>query len=155
MTTTDTSAATPIPSRRERSPVLRSVRAAAAAACALTILALPLLIAACGAQVEGEVAVPGPPGAVVVDQDEYDYYPSYGVYFNPYRHLYYYQDNGVWVNRSGPPGVSVDVLLASPHARMDFHDHPQFHHNEVVRRYPRTWSNNRPAEGHEEHGERR
>lgn len=154
MTIVDLTAPLPTPSR-SRTMLRAAVRTAAAAACALTILAAPLMIAACGGQVEGEVIVPGPPGEVVVGQDEYDYYPAYGVYFNPYRRLYYYQENGVWINRPGPPGVSVDVLLASPHVRMDFHDHPQRHHDEVIRRYPKTWSDHRPAEGHEEHKEER
>jgi hypothetical protein len=129
-------------------------RSAAAALFSLTILVVPLMISACGGQVEGDVTVQGPPDQVVVTQDEYDYYPAYGVYFNPYRRQYYYQDNGAWINRPGPPGVSVAVLLAPPHARMDFHDHPQYHHDEIIRRYPRTW-NQHPGGGHEEHHEER
>jgi hypothetical protein len=149
MTIVDTPAAPPTPPRRERTPMRSAMRTIAGGVLTMTILALPLLITACGGQVEGDVTVQGPPGEVGVAQDEYDYYPAYGVYFNPYRGLYYYQDNGAWINRPGPPGVSVDVLLASPHARMDFHDHPQFHHDAVVQRYPRTWSGH-PAGGEHE-----
>jgi hypothetical protein len=135
---------------RGKSPLRTTVQTAASAAIALSILALPLLIAACGAQVEGDASVPGPPDQVVVTQDEYDYYPAYGVYFNPYRRQYYYQENGGWITAPGPPGVSVDVLLASPHVRTGFRDHPQNHHDEMVRRYPKNWSEHRPAGGHEE-----
>lgn len=155
MTINDQSAAPPTSPRRGRIPPWPVARSAAAAVGVLGFLALPLLIAACGGQVEAEVTIPGPPGAAVVGEDEYDYYPAYGVYFNPYRRQYYYQENGAWINRPGPPGVSVDVLLASPHARMDFHDHPQAHHAEVMKRYPRNWSDHRPAAGHEEHQEER
>jgi len=155
MTIVDKTAAPSTSPRCERTWLCSAAHTAAGAVLSLTILALPLMIAACGGQVEGEVTVQGPPDQVVVAEDEYDYYPAYGVYFNPYRRLYYYQDNGAWINRPGPPGVSVDVLLASPHARMDFHDHPQFHHDEVVRRYPKTWSDHRPAAGHEEHQQER
>jgi hypothetical protein len=154
MTHLDQPAAHPPTLHRERSSFRTAVHSVAGAALCLSILALPLMIAACGAQVEGDVTVQGPPDQVVV-QDEYDYYPAYGVYFNPYRHAYYYQENGAWISRPGPPGVSVDVLMASPHARMDFHDSPQFHHDEVMRRYPKNWSNHRPAGGQEEHQERR
>lgn len=155
MTIVDHAAVPHTSSQRGRTPLRSATRAAAAAVGVLAILAAPLMIAACGGQVEGEVTVQGPPGEVVVGEDAYDYYPAYGVYYNPYRRQYYYQENGAWVNRPGPPGVSVDVLLASPHARMDFHDHPQAHHDEVMKRYPKTWSDHRPAGGHEEHQEER
>ena len=94
-------------------------------------------------------------------QDDYVYYPSYGVYYNGYRHQYYYQDQGAWVSRPGPPGISVDVLLASPSVHMDFHDSPEHHHDAMVQRYPRNWSARRPngsehEQGHDnEHEERR
>lgn len=142
MTTADPASASstsPAPAGSRRRTGMRS---AVIGVLSLIVLAVPLLICACGAQVEGDVTVagpPGPPGAVVVAQDEYDYYPAYGVYFNPYRGQYYYQENGAWVNRPAPPGVSVDVLLASPRVHTDFHDHPQFHHEDMVRRYPRTY----------------
>ena len=77
-------------------------------------------------------------------QDDYIYYPGYDVYYSSYRHQYAYLDGGVWVSRPRPRGVSVDILLASPSVRMDFHDSPARHHAEIVRRYPRNWA---PARG--------
>jgi hypothetical protein len=79
-------------------------------------------------------------GPVVVMQDNYVYYPSYGIYFNSYRNQYAYLDGGVWVSRPEPIGVSVNVLLASPSVRMDFHDSPANHNAAMVRQYPRNWA---------------
>lgn len=87
----------------------------------------------------GEVAVAPPPVGVVV-QDDYVYYPRYGVYYNNYRRNYVYRRGGHWVARPTPPHVSADVVLRSPSVRLDFHDSPANHHHEVVRRYPRHWS---------------
>jgi hypothetical protein len=112
-----------------------------------TVLGAALLttLTGCVAYVDpprAEVAYVGPPPveAAVVIQDDYVYYPGYDVYFNSYRHLYYWQEGGVWVSRPSPRGVSVNVLFASPSVRMDFHDSPAHHHAEVVRRYPRSWA---------------
>jgi hypothetical protein len=77
---------------------------------------------------------------VIVIQDEYVYYPGYDVYYNSRRRQYAYLDGGAWVSRPAPRGVSVDVLLASPSVRMDFHDSPAHHHAMVVRKYPRNWA---------------
>src|SRR5271170_4150653 len=60
----------------------------------------------------------------VVVEDDYVYYPNYGVYYSSSRHQYAYLEGGAWVSRPAPRGVSVDVLLASPSVRMDFHDSP-------------------------------
>src|SRR5271169_15214 len=57
-------------------------------------------------------------------QDDYVYYPSYGVYYSNSRRQYAYLDGGAWVARPAPRGVSVNVLLASPSVRMDYHDSP-------------------------------
>jgi len=73
-------------------------------------------------------------------QDNYVYYPTYGIYFNSYRNQYAYMDGGAWVSRPEPAGVSVNVLLASPSVRMDFHDSPANHSAEMARRYPRNWA---------------
>ncbi len=89
----------------------------------------------------------GPP--VFVEQDDYVYYPSYGVYYSNSRHEYAYQERGAWVSRPEPRGVSVDVLLASPSVRMDFHDSPANHHAAIARQYPRNW-----APSHAEQGQR-
>ena len=87
-----------------------------------------------------------PRGRVVVEpdvfvvEDDYIYYPTYGVYYSSSRHQYAYQERGRWVGRPAPRGVSVNVLLASPSVHMDFHDSPEHHHATVVREYPRNWS---------------
>jgi hypothetical protein len=77
-----------------------------------------------------------PPGT----QDNYVYYPSYGVYYNSSRRQYAYQDRGAWVSRSSPNGVSADVLRASPSVKMDFHDSPGKHQAEMVQKYPKNWT---------------
>jgi len=101
------------------------------------------------------VVVVAPP--VVAVQDNYVYYPSYGVYYNSSRHQYAYLDGGVWALRPAPMGVSVDVLMASPSVKMDFHDSPSNHHAAMAKKYPKNYRATRPdqkAEGHDEHHER-
>jgi hypothetical protein len=71
---------------------------------------------------------------------DYIYYPGYDVYYNSNLHLYAYMDGGTWVSRPEPRGVSIDVLLASPSVRMDFHDSPANHHAEMARQYPKNWT---------------
>jgi hypothetical protein len=77
---------------------------------------------------------------VVVVQDDYIYYPGYQVYYSSSRHEYAYREGRTWVSRPAPRGVSVDVLLASPSVRMDFHDSPANHHAAVVKQYPKNWA---------------
>jgi hypothetical protein len=94
--------------------------------------------------------------AVVVGEDDYVYYPSYGVYYNTSRHQYAYMDGGAWVSRPAPIGVSADVLLASPSVRMDFHDSPANHHADMARRYPKSYQAGRSepkADGRDDHRE--
>jgi hypothetical protein len=86
------------------------------------------------------VVAPAVVVAPVVVQDDYVYYPSYGVYYNSSRHQYAYLEGGAWVSAPAPGGVSVDVLLASPSVHMDFHDSPSKHHAEMVHKYPRNWA---------------
>ncbi len=76
----------------------------------------------------------------VVVEDNYVYYPGYDVYYNSSRHQYAYLEGGAWVARPQPRGVSIDVLLASPSVRMNFHDSPANHHAAMVRQYPRNWA---------------
>ena len=99
---------------------------------------------------------------VFVAQDDYVYYPSYEVYYSVSRRQYAYPEGGVWVARPAPRGVSVDVLLASPSVRMDFHDPLAHHHAAVVQKYPRNWAppvsnqgqkENRKDDQHNDHGE--
>jgi hypothetical protein len=94
--------------------------------------------------------------AVVVPQDDYVYYPSYGVYYSSHRRQYAYLDRGAWVSRPAPHGVSVDVLRASPSVKMDFHDSPANHHAAMVQKYPKNWAPGRANEGHrdDEHGQK-
>ena len=87
---------------------------------------------------------------VVVVQDDYVYYPDYEIYYSSSRHQYAYMEGGAWVARPGPRGVSVDVLLASPSVRMDFHDSPAHHHAAVVQKYPRNWAPSGSNQGQKE-----
>jgi hypothetical protein len=80
-----------------------------------------------------------PPPPVYV-QDDYVYYPGYEVYYSNRRGQYTYRDGRSWVSRPAPPRVSVDVLFASPSVRLDFHDSPSRHHDQVVRQYPKHWT---------------
>ena len=98
----------------------------------------------------------------VVMQDDYVYYPNYGVYYNSSRNQYAYLEGGAWVSRPAPLGVSVDVLLASPSVRMNFHDSPANHHAAMVQQYPRNWApsgsnqgqkENRKDDQHDGHGD--
>jgi hypothetical protein len=93
---------------------------------------------------------------VAADQDSYVYFPSYGVYYNSHRHQYAYQDNGAWVSRPAPHGVSAAVLQASPSVKMDFHDAPANHHAAMVQKYPKSWTPDRSSEGRksDEHGQK-
>jgi len=108
------------------------------------------------------VYVAPPVEPVVMVQDDYVYYPSYAVYYSSSRHQYAYQEGGAWVSRPAPYGVSVNVLLASPSVRMDFHDSPANHHAAMVQRYPKNWTppgshpdqkENRKDDQHNGHGE--
>lgn len=82
----------------------------------------------------------------VVMEDNYVYYPSYGIYFNSGRNQYAYLQGGAWVWAPAPSGVSVDILLASPSVRMNFHDSVANHHAATLRMYPRNW---RPSSEHQ------
>jgi hypothetical protein len=78
--------------------------------------------------------------SVAVVQDDYVYYPGYEVYYSSSRHQYAYREGRAWVSRPAPRGVSVNVLMASPSVRMDFHDSPAQHHAAIVRQYPKNWA---------------
>ena len=87
----------------------------------------------------GSVYVESPSGETVfVVQDDYVYYPNYECYYSVSRHQYAYREGSRWVSRPAPRGISVNVLLASPSVRMNFHDSPANHHTEIVRQYPRN-----------------
>ena len=76
---------------------------------------------------------------VVLAQDDYVYYPSYGIYYNSGRHQYAYLQGSAWLWAPAPSGVTVDVLLASPSVNMNFHDSLANHHATTLRMYPRNW----------------
>jgi hypothetical protein len=112
--------------------------------------------------------VDGPRAGVQVEpyafavQDDYVYYPNYEVYYSSSRRQYAYREGSAWVLRPAPRGVSVDVLLASPSVRMDFHDSPVHHHAAVVQKYPKHWAppgsnqgqkENREGDQRHEHGD--
>jgi len=80
------------------------------------------------------------PRTVVVYQDDYDYYPGYEVYYSRNRREYVYRDGSAWVRRPEPRGVTLDVLIAAPSVRLDFHDSPEQHHASVLQSYPRNWA---------------
>ena len=95
-------------------------------------------------------------------QDDYVYYPNYECYYSVSRHQYAYLEGNAWVARPAPRGVSVDVLLASPSVKMDFHDSPANHHAAVVKQYPKNWKpsganqgqkENRKDDQHDQHGD--
>ena len=77
--------------------------------------------------------------AVVMVQDDYVYYPQYEVYYSSSRHQYGYRDGNAWAWHPAPPQVSLNVLVASPSVRMDFHDTPDRHHGAVLQQYPKNW----------------
>ena len=109
------------------------------AGCVLGAVLL-LTLTGCVAYVDGPRAGIQVEPYVFVAQDDYIYYPGYDVYYSSHRRQYAYLEGGAWVSRPAPRGVSVNVLLASPSVRMDFHDSPAFHHAAVVQKYPRNWA---------------
>jgi hypothetical protein len=99
-----------------------------------------------GVQAQSPAVVETPAPAVVQIQspaadvqDDYVYYPSYGVYYNSSRHQYASLEGGAWVSEPAPRGVAVRELQASPSVKMDFHDAPANHHAATVRQYPKNW----------------
>ena len=107
------------------------------------------VLTGCVSYVDGPSAgvYAAPPVATVVVQNDYVYYPNYEIYYNSSRHQYAHLDGGAWVWSMAPDGVAVDVLLASPSARMDFHDSLEKHHAEMLQKYPRNW---RPSDGRQD-----
>jgi len=101
---------------------------------------LLVTLTGCVAYVDGPRAGIQVEPYVFVTQDDYVYYPGYEVYYSSSRRQYAYLEGGAWVSRPAPRGVSVNVLLASPSVRMDFHDSPAHHHAAMVRKYPRNWA---------------
>jgi hypothetical protein len=111
---------------------------------------LLLTLTGCVGYVDGPragIAVESP--AIVVQDDYLYYYPNYGIYYSSSRHQYASLEAGAWVSEPAPRGVSVDVLLASPSVKMNFHDSPANHHAAVARQYPKNW---KPARANQKTG---
>jgi hypothetical protein len=90
------------------------------------------------AQASSSVVVQVTPPAEVA-QDDYVYYPAYGVYYSGSRHQYASLQDGAWISEAAPRGVAVNDLRASPSVKMDFHDAPANHHAEIAKQYPKDW----------------
>lgn len=73
--------------------------------------------------------------------DDYVYYPRYEVYYVPARREYVYYDAGTrtWIRTTTPTQVWVKDITGTAYVKMDFHDAPEGHHADVVRRYPQNW----------------
>lgn len=73
--------------------------------------------------------------------DDYVYYPKYEVYYVPTRGEYVYCDaaTSTWIRTTTPTQAWANDLTRTPHVKMDFHDAPEGHHQEIMRRYPQTW----------------
>jgi hypothetical protein len=112
--------------------------------------ALLVTLTGCVGYVDGPRAGVYVAPPVVEIQDDYVYYPNYEVYYSVSRHQYAYREGNAWVARPAPRGVSVNVLLASPSVRMDFHDSPANHHTAVVKQYPKNWKPSGPNQGQKE-----
>jgi len=73
--------------------------------------------------------------------DDYVYYPRYEVYYVPTRKEYVYYDSAsnTWIRTTNPNQVWVKDISGTAYVKMDFHDAPEGHHHDIVRRYPQTW----------------
>ncbi|AOS46209.1 hypothetical protein Verru16b_03306 [Lacunisphaera limnophila] len=79
-------------------------------------------------------------------EERYVYFPGYEIYYNRTQGYYVYRTHGGWVDEFELPlEVDRQEMLASPFAAMSFHDHPEAHHEQVVRDYPRNWGLDAPA----------
>lgn len=78
--------------------------------------------------------------AVLIDQDDYVYYPGYQMYYGSRSHQYFYQEGSSWVSRPAPRGLSASAVLSLPSVRVDFHDSPAAHHAQILRTYPKNWT---------------
>jgi hypothetical protein len=94
------------------------------------------------------------PGPVFVGEDDYVYYPAYGIYYGTRSHRYYYQEGPQWVARPAPPGVPIDKLRSAPSVKMNFHDSPAAHHAQDVRKYPKNWKPPGISRDHHENPEK-
>ena len=114
---------------------------------AVLLAALTEGVSNAGAQTIGITVTPPVVVAPVVIPENYVYYPNYGIYYNSRRHQYMYLKGDVWVTQPAPEGVTVEVLMASPSVDMDFHDSPERHHAEMLKKYPHDW---KPSGAHQD-----
>lgn len=107
----------------------------------MTTLTLVVCTPLASAQPNGiqgsQVVVIQPAG---MNQDAYDYFPGYETYYNRTSREFVYRDGTQWVRRPAPRGITREALLAAPSVRMDFHDSPEFHHDSVIKNYPKGWT---------------
>jgi hypothetical protein len=133
----------------------RDGKGAVMAGSALLLAALAMSLTGCGGYVDGPGATVAVASPAIVAQDDYVYYPSYGIYYSGSRHQYAYLEGGAWVSQPAPRGVAIETLRASPSVKMDFHDAPANHHAAVARQYPKNWKpapSNQHGDNREEHG---
>jgi hypothetical protein len=106
------------------------------AACAALVAAL----AGCASADAYQSRNSGRPAAInrVLIADDYDYYPRYEIYYSRHRNEYVIRERG-WVRRIDLNGAIYRKLRDGPAVPMDFRDSPEFHHAQVVQRYPRNW----------------
>jgi hypothetical protein len=102
--------------------------------------ALEVTLTGCVGYVDGPRAGVhvAPPAVEAGVQDNNACHSSHGIYFRSYNQ-YAYMKVGAWASRPKPVGVSIDILLASPSVRIDFHDSPANNSMEISR-HPRNWA---------------
>jgi hypothetical protein len=68
--------------------------------------------------------------------EDFEYYPADEVYYSRGERIYVFREGPRWVRRSAPPH---GWRRGSPSVRVHFRDGPEYHHEEVIGRYPRSW----------------
>jgi hypothetical protein len=105
----------------------------------LVVTAVPLWGAGVFFTLTGCYVPPGGAAVSVAEQDDYTYYPGYELYYSNTRHHYVYRDGNSWVTRPEPPRAFAQDLPKAPSVHVDFHDTPERHHAETIKKYPKTW----------------
>jgi hypothetical protein len=76
--------------------------------------------------------------------DTYAYYPAYQIYFNAARGQYTFWDGRAWVTSNLPPQeIPAELLEISDSVALRFENSAEWHHAEVIRRYPPEWTRQR------------